>query len=39
MEVNTMKATPKETKQHICRVEPRGLPNVTRKKNDGNPDI
>jgi hypothetical protein len=37
MEVRTLKATPKKTKQHICRVEPQGLPNLTRKKNDGKP--
>jgi hypothetical protein len=24
----------KETKQHICRVEPQGLLNLIRKKND-----
>jgi hypothetical protein len=34
MEVRTLKAMSKETKQPICRVEPQGLLNLTRKKND-----
>jgi hypothetical protein len=35
MEVRTLKATPKETRQHTCNVKPQGLPNLTGKKNDG----
>jgi hypothetical protein len=34
MEAKPLKATPKETKQHICEVELQGLPNLTKKKND-----
>jgi hypothetical protein len=34
METKTLKATPKETKHHTCRVELQGLPNLTWKKND-----
>jgi hypothetical protein len=29
-----LNVTPKETKQHTCGVEPQGLPNLTKKKND-----
>jgi hypothetical protein len=34
MEVRTLKATSKETKQHICKAKPKGLPNQNGKKND-----
>jgi len=34
MEARTLEATLKETKQHICRVELQGLPNLTQKNND-----
>jgi hypothetical protein len=33
MEERTLKATPKETKQHTCGAKPQGLPNLIRKKN------
>jgi hypothetical protein len=33
------KPTLKETKQHICKVELKGLPNLIGKKNDENPKI
>jgi hypothetical protein len=34
MEVKTFMASPKETKQHTQGIEPQGLPNLTKKKND-----
>jgi hypothetical protein len=34
MEVKTMKATLKETKQHTCGVESYGIPNLIKKIND-----
>jgi hypothetical protein len=34
MEVKTLKVTPKYIKQHTCRVELQGLPNITKKIND-----
>jgi hypothetical protein len=34
MEVRTLKATSKETKQHICKVKLQGLANLNGKKND-----
>jgi hypothetical protein len=34
MEVQTLKTTLKETKQHICTVELQGLPSLIGKKND-----
>jgi hypothetical protein len=37
MEERTLKVTLKDTKQHICGVEPQGLPNLTRKENDEKP--
>jgi hypothetical protein len=36
MEAKTLKATLKETKQHTCGIEPQGLANLIRKKNDKN---
>jgi hypothetical protein len=38
MEAKTLKATLKETKQHTCGVEPQGLPNLIKKKNDKKPE-
>jgi hypothetical protein len=32
MEVKTLKATLKETKEHTCKVKPQGLQNLTWKK-------
>jgi hypothetical protein len=37
MEVRTLKATLKETKQHICRAKPQGTPYLNGKKNDEKP--
>jgi hypothetical protein len=37
MEEITLKETLKATKQHICKVEPQGLPNLIGKENDGKP--
>jgi hypothetical protein len=34
MEVRTLNATLKETKQHICKAKLKGLPNLNGKKND-----
>jgi len=37
MEAKTLKATPKETKQHTYGAELQGLQNLTRKTNDEKP--
>jgi hypothetical protein len=37
MEERTLKVTLKETKHHICGVEPQGLPNLIGKESDGKP--
>jgi hypothetical protein len=34
MEAKTLKTTPKETKQHIYKAKPQGLPNIIKKRND-----
>jgi hypothetical protein len=34
MEARTLKATLKQIKQHTCKVELQGLPNLIGKKND-----
>jgi hypothetical protein len=37
--MKTLKAIPKETKQHTCETKSQDLPNITKKRNDEKLDV